>query len=258
VDEEEKRHYVELLRLLDPVDGWMARISSEENARPPERSPLWVDNDRSHPFETSDTVWHSLSHAVDHLNCLRTLLRDAQLIHMYAPFSLVRAALENASAAVWMLHPASRPLRITRRLRFAAADIRNGEQARELAGAVGPRTEAERLEQVRDLATAAGVDPDAAVAKVSYWAIVNEANDALAPRARAVQFGWKLCSAISHGDWWPTVMDAARTEVPGGPPGVARLHITANVQTLMYVTTFAVHMTTAGWQLLDERSRVPY
>ena len=63
---------------------------------------------------------------MDHLNCLHALLKDAQVIHMFAPYSLVRAALENASAAVWMLHPSGRATRICRRLRLAVTNIRNG------------------------------------------------------------------------------------------------------------------------------------
>jgi hypothetical protein len=84
------------------------------------------------------------------------LVRDAGGINMYAPYSLVRSALENASAAVWMLSPPGRLDRLTRRLRFAAADIRNGEDAKRLTGRVGPRTEDERMDQVRNIARAQG------------------------------------------------------------------------------------------------------
>jgi hypothetical protein len=109
VEERDRPHYLELLRLLDAVDNWLPRIDpvgERVNVHP--RSPLHQEDERTHPYETSSGVWHALSHAVDQLACLRSLLRDAQMIHMYAPYSLVRPALENASAAVWILHPASR------------------------------------------------------------------------------------------------------------------------------------------------------
>ena len=77
---------------------------------------------------------------MDHLSCLRALLRDAKVIHMYAPFSLVRAALENACAAVWMLQPPRRADRLARRLRFAVTDIHNGEQVKQVIGQPGPRS----------------------------------------------------------------------------------------------------------------------
>jgi hypothetical protein len=46
----------------------------------------------------------------------------------------VRAALENACAAVWMLQPPRRADRLARRLRFAVTDIRNGEQVNQVIG----------------------------------------------------------------------------------------------------------------------------
>ena len=69
-----------------PVDDWLSRIDpGAERQRPAPGSPLRGDDDRTHPYETSHAAWHALSHAVDHLHCLRSLLRDAQVIHMYAP-----------------------------------------------------------------------------------------------------------------------------------------------------------------------------
>src|SRR4051812_2912986 len=110
-----------MLRLLGAVDGWLARIDPDaDHHRPASGSPLSADDERTHPFQTSHAAWHALSHAADPLHCLRAVLRDAAAIHMYAPYALVRAALENASAAVWMLHPRGRIERVTRRLRYCA------------------------------------------------------------------------------------------------------------------------------------------
>ena len=159
VDDEDGPCYAELLQVLGEVDGWVARLDpSADRPRPAPGSPLRADDERLDPYQLSHAVWHSLSHGVDHLNCLRTLLRDAGVIHMYAPYSLVRSALENASAAVWMLQPTRRPDRIARRLRFAAADISNGEAAKQLAGQVGPRSKAERLDQAQEIAQRTGID----------------------------------------------------------------------------------------------------
>ena len=159
VDDKDRALYAELLRVLGEVDGWVARMDSAAD-RPQRQSgsPLRADDDRLHPYELSHAAWHSLIHAVDHLNCLQTVLRDAGLIHMFAPYSLVRSALENACAAVWMLHPPSRPERVARRLRFAAEDIRNGENVKELIGETGPRSKQERMDQVHDVAKRAGVN----------------------------------------------------------------------------------------------------
>jgi hypothetical protein len=131
VDDQDRPHYVKLLRVLSEVDGWVARIDPAHVGRPHEPapgSPMRTEDERTHPYELSHAAWHSLIHAVDHLNCLHAVLRDARMIHMFAPYSLVRSALENASAAVWMLHPNVRTTRLVRRLRFAAANIDNSER----------------------------------------------------------------------------------------------------------------------------------
>lgn len=150
MEERDRPYYVELVRGLAAVDSWVNRIdpgANRQSAVP--GSPLRADDDRTHPYELSHGAWHSLSHAVDHLHCLRSLVRDARVIHMYAPYSLIRAALENACAAVWMLSPSNRSERVTRRLRLAAVDIRNGEQAKELMGTVGPRSLEDRLGELK-------------------------------------------------------------------------------------------------------------
>lgn len=123
MNDEDGPYFAELLRVLGESGAWAARIGPAANPlRPAPRSPLRGDDDRAHPYEVSHAAWHSLSHAVDHLSCLRALLGDAKVVHMYAPFSLVRSALENACAAVWMLQPPRRADRLVRRLRFAVTD----------------------------------------------------------------------------------------------------------------------------------------
>jgi hypothetical protein len=244
---------------LDRIDPWLGRMDpAGTHPDPAERSAMSRDDKETNPFQMSHAAWHALSHAVDHLHCLRGLVKDAHLMHMYAPYSLVRAALENASAAVWLLHPDDRGERTLRRLRFAALDIRNGEEARRLVGApAGRKTEAERIEQVRALAQRRGVDERAVLRKrpVSYGEIVKAAAGTRWSGETPYLITWKMCSGIAHGDLWTTINVMSRDELPGAPPDIAHLKITASVQTLMLGIFFAVDMTDAGWGLYDERSR---
>jgi len=259
VAEAERQHLLELLSELRKVDAWVARM--DPSTRPPGPQPgssLYGDDARTHPYELSHGAWHALSHAVDHLNCLHVLLKDAQVIHMFAPFSLVRAALENASAAVWMLQPPSRTSRVCRRFRFAVANIRNGDAAKQLARLEGGRPQDVLIDEVRELARQAGVTAAEATKKVGYQEVVTSAASALGQDTAVIPFAWRLCSGISHGDFWTTLSAAQRTELPGAPPGIGSFRVTANVQTLMYVTTFAVRMTGLGWRLYDRRSQPPY
>jgi hypothetical protein len=256
VDSQEAEDYKALVRALEPVNGWVAQTSADTNRqRPQPGSPMKGDDDRLDPYQISHSCWHSLSHAVDHLHCLQVLVKDAGMIHMYGPYTLVRGALENACAAVWMLQPARRAERVERRLRFATTDIGHGEEARELTGQQGPRTKAERLDQVRQIARRCGVPEKAALRPASYKDIVRTASSG----DPVIVLTWKLCSGIAHGDFWTT--PAAAQMVPmasTAPPTVGAFAISAKVSLPAKMTTLAVMMTRLGWQLYDQRFRPPW
>jgi hypothetical protein len=91
------------------------------------------------------------------LSCLGALLCDAKLINMYAPFTLVRGALENACGAVWLLQPEKRDERLEQRLRQAIADLRYEEQARELMQQQDAQAAQRRIAEVREIASRAGI-----------------------------------------------------------------------------------------------------
>jgi hypothetical protein len=100
MDDEDGRYLWELLGILGDSSAWAARTSTAARyVDPAPGSPMRRDDNRAHPYELSHAAWHSLGHAVDHLCCLRALLGDAKVVPMYAPFSLVRAVLENACSA---------------------------------------------------------------------------------------------------------------------------------------------------------------
>lgn len=106
VDDEDGKYLAETLRVLGEAEAWAARTSADAaRLRPAPGSSLRGDDDQVFPYSLSHAVWDALDHAVDHLTCLQALLRDARVIHRFAPYALVRGALENACAAVWMLEP---------------------------------------------------------------------------------------------------------------------------------------------------------
>ncbi|WP_431916983.1 hypothetical protein [Micromonospora wenchangensis] len=252
--DDEQQLFAEMFGQLDKIEPWLKRMDPDgPRERPQERSELSRDNKETEPHQLSQAAWHSLSHAVDHLHCLRTLLKDAHMMHMYAPYSLARAALENASAAVWLLAPDDRAERILRRLRFAALDVRGGEAARKLLDAPGPKTQTERLGELRAIAKRRDLDEDAAVKHVGYAEIVKAAGDTMRSGNTPFLLTWRMCSAIAHGDFWATINVVSTEELPGAPPAIAHLKVTANVRTLFFAVYFAVAMTSTGWRLFDQR-----
>lgn len=171
------------------------------------------------------------------------------MFHRYAPYTLMRAALKNASCAVWMLQPPKRRERITRRLRLAVNDIEHGEAAREITGQKGPRTKAQRLQQVQQIAALYGVD--AKPQRVSYGHIAEAVGD----KEKVLLLAWKTCSGMAYGDLWSQIAAARMTEIPGGSADVGSFAVTANIGLLEQMTTITVAVTMQGWQLFDQRSQ---
>jgi hypothetical protein len=256
MDDEDGKHLAELLGVLSEVDAWAARTNADASRlRPSPRSSLRGDDGKAHPYDLSHAVWHSLSHAVDHLGSLRALLGGAKVIHMYAPFTLVRGALENACAATWLLQPPSRNDRLTRRFRLAIADIGNGEKARQLTGQPASRTAQERIDEIHAIAARAGIDAVALKKPAGYTEIIKTV-DQDGPANSAIEASWRLCSGFAHGDLWTTLSASRRTQIPSpAEVGIGTFKIEANLSLLTQVTRLAAGITSRGWQLYDQRCR---
>lgn len=259
MEDDEKPFFEAMLGTLKRVDQWRSRLDPDTPFnRIADGSPMSGDNKRLDPYQLSHAAWLALSHAVDHLHAHRSVLVDAQVIHMYAHYSLLRGAFENACTAVWMLAPAPRPERITRRLRFAVADIKNGDRVRELVGAEPKRTVEERVERIKGIAAACGIDPRKVNERIQPSEIVEHAGRGTRMGERVARLVWSLCSGTAHGDFWSMVTLADRVELPGAPVGMSHNRVTANVERMHFMTFFAAEMIDAGWRLYDERSRSPY
>lgn len=256
--DEDRQHLGETLRVLGQVDAWTARTdATAQGLRPAPGSPLYGDDNKAHPYQLSHAAWHSLSNAADHLGCLRALLGDAKVIYMYAPFTLVRASLENACGAVWLLQPGRRNDRLERRLRLALDDIRNSEQIKLLTGQPGPRPKQDRIDQVHDIARAAGLDEAEVKRKASYSEIVKAVDESGSVNGM-IEVSWKVCSGYAHGDLWTTLSASRRTEMAGATEeGIGTFRIEANLGLLMKVATIAAAVTELGWRLYDQRCQAP-
>lgn len=77
------------------------------------------------------------THAVGRLHAVQALLFEAKVVHSYAPYSLLRAAVEAAGEAIWLLERSSRQERIHRCLKRAC---RSSSQVTPWWSSRGPRT----------------------------------------------------------------------------------------------------------------------
>ena len=196
-----------------------------------------TDDALTAPYQLSHAVAVSLSGALDHLQALRALLVDAEALHMAAPFTLMRSAIESASQALWLLVPDDQLVRVQRRLQMAVGDARARSTALVLLDR--PRAEAalqERLERFAQLADAAGVPRGNVLGRApSISTMVRAASDVAALSDLSLELLWRLGSGYAHGHAWALLTAGAQEHVPAGEadPDVAHLSITADATTVV-------------------------
>ncbi|GAB1512552.1 hypothetical protein [Actinophytocola sp. KF-1] len=101
---------------------WLAR-TSEQHELPVTGSALAADDDATRPHPLSYIALTALVAAVDHFHAAATLVSVGRVIHSNALFTLLRAALENASTAVYLMGPGDAKTRILRALRVTWSDM---------------------------------------------------------------------------------------------------------------------------------------
>ena len=156
---DEHRDLRKLLELLERAKRWEELTGNPSDTWQAQAgSALAGDDAKTDPYQLSHAAWHALTMAVDHLHCLRNSLagelendRLSVRIHTHAQSSLVRGAIENGARAVWLLGPATRLIRVKRRLSLDAMEVHHSYRLRELAGAPGRRTKDQRVQQLREL-----------------------------------------------------------------------------------------------------------
>jgi hypothetical protein len=257
IPDEEQQQIRQLLAVLREVEGWMDQgLPGIQSG-----SPFGGDDAETHPHEVSQAVAHALTIAVDHLHCMRMALTgerpDLIGLHTHAPFTLLRASLENASTAVWLAGPSSRRERILRRLRLEMKNIDEIERMLKAAGTAEPQAMQDRRRQVHELAAARQIDPPEIAELPTYSEIVKDAGLTTelhdADHNLAFLF-WKMCSAFAHGDRW--TIGLLDLEVLGQTsPGVSSVRITAPTESVVAGTRGALFMVRAARQLWYERAQ---
>ncbi|CAL9339624.1 hypothetical protein SUDANB15_00234 [Streptomyces sp. enrichment culture] len=93
-------------RALRRINGWQ-RATSEPSPVVEPGDSLSEDDAKAPTLGVSSATYQCFTHAVDHLHAVPALLFEAEVVHTYAPYSLLRAAVEAAGKATWLLEPKS-------------------------------------------------------------------------------------------------------------------------------------------------------
>jgi hypothetical protein len=252
-----------LSQLFPLIDGWRQRMESPPT-QPEPGSSLLKDDQAAHPYLVSQAVGAQLVSAADHWDALRMLLQDFHVVHARAPFTLLRAAIENTATAVWLLAPASRDVRLLRRLRLEWKNFVDQENAEKLVAGEAWTSRVDTRSELQRIARARGLTDDVisqvTSTPVAFRTIVRAAaTDATRCGLTDVQalYCWMAASGIAHAQRWAVMNSSVlqRTRMPGAPDGSARLALSASEQALIVIAQVGSAFTIEGWRLLDERCR---
>ena len=137
-------------------------------------SQIAADNACMGPYQLAHVVALVLSHATDDLEVLREYTvrgsEDDFTVHTrpYAAYPLLRAAMENACTALWLMLPANREERVRRRFRLWITDGAHQDEVAKLMGHPNPRSKAKRRADVEPLAATQGISMGSLDKRVRY------------------------------------------------------------------------------------------
>lgn len=248
------------VELAPRIDTLRAHVGTAEAADVTPGSPLAGDNRASRPFQLSHAAWYGTVHAVDNLQALRALTVRGEapslqvMTYPYAAYPMLRAAIENAAVALWLLAPSNRDVRLTRRFRLLLQDARKGDVAAALlgheAGTYDKRLT--RLEEV--IMGRPGVTLSACKAGAGYRLIVREAAEGTGANADTAEVIWRLLSGLTHGDTWAGLTATDRDEVAVSEDGtVVTFQATSSLANIANMTGYAVALVESALRAYNVR-----
>jgi hypothetical protein len=152
---------------------------------------------------------NALTSGVAHVEAFRRSVVDLKLVDACVPWTLLRAAQENFSLAVWLLYGETRKERLARALRVWVHDMHERSQHEKDTGHVptgSSKTGLQRVAQMIDLADSLGIPKRDVDRRLPTSMLVAEAGDIVRPGHGAAARGyWRVASGFAHGRAWPNL-----------------------------------------------------
>lgn len=247
----------EVARLFERIDEWNAE--TDRPSAPVEPGSALTGDDRKLPtLVNSGEAWSGFVRSVDNLHAVKTLLVDARVSHTFAPYSLIRSSIDNASATVWLLTPRQRVERLRRRLRLAHLDAYESGKIQKLTGQQPepPGRPADvRISEIKDLARALRLDPDHICGRPQgYGEIVRMAAEASHLGSDPTELIWRLCSGFAHGRTWAAVAYLEREE-HSRRGNIVQVKFSSSPEQVLNLVRAAAVITATGRRLYEIRRR---
>lgn len=187
----------------------LPKLTVEERSSATRDDPIWHVSP-SHQADHAILMFHNLMYAFDSMVVSDD--RGTIRLHLSAEFTLIRALIEAASVALWVLGPEDSDTRVIRALRLKHSELTFSKKLAirysELADTDtdGARTAQEtfvngQLEDLATMAANAGVPPREAMRPASPGTIASEAGQYLPALGPALAYWyWSTASSVAHSE----------------------------------------------------------
>lgn len=224
-------NFDQLAPIFSEVERWKTASERESLPGPAPRSGLAEDVLRLEIYPGTHLFRAGINGAIDHLDAFRVLIVKTQTLHLVAPVTLLRAVLEDASLALWLISPDQRSERLLRALKAHHTDMKGRVGYEKIRPpSLGPKgkTAVQRCVDIRQLATRLGLDEKAVGQHLSTTGVITNACRVLGATGSDGPRLWSLSSGLAHGRHW-TVMHGYKLHgMADAGGGFAELQITGN------------------------------
>lgn len=199
--------------LFERIESFVANNAIHPLPQPDPRSSLGREDIILSAWPTSHLVRGAVGAGVGHVDVLRRSVIQLRVIDAHAPWTLLRAALEDFATAVWLLFGTTRTERLTRTLRLWAYDFKErGQWEHDASYApTGPQAKSgdERRREVLDAALDLGLDPEVIARRPTHRDILESASEHVGLDPSSVRASWRIASGFAHGRMWPNIRAAS-------------------------------------------------
>ena len=275
MDDDSEESGIRLIRSLFPrIDTAKERIVGEYLAVVEDRSSLRLDDRYLGRWRTGSLHVTALTSGLDALLVIRAILepvleREAPL-PMSGLYPVLRAAIESAALAIYLLAPADRDTRLRRSYLVADEDAKyQGVFAKEMdradwnAGRVAAQREIRELIGTR---ISLGAPSSFTFSGVKYSDVVERADAIIAEdvsargrRSMSLLAWWQLLSGLSHGKAWAFLAAMERSEaIVDVENQSASVRMTSSVAAVALIFERAVEALEVAIRLFGHRSKSTY
>lgn len=157
--------------------------------------------------------------------------------HFYAPFALLRAVLESSAAAIWLLEPDNRTIRLQRLIGLHIEDTNNKKTVQFMLPE-DLRDPFDHEPGIRQMVADSG-SPRGKCKFPDYTSVLKKIDD-FPNEGGSMLLAWRVCSGFSHGLSWATsgLVPQSNREQIGAT--LHRVEISPNYQLVSSIVETAV------------------